>query len=69
MILFKCEINDLNWSKNWMATNIADPGATLSTTDIKVIYVLVVTISTQNNAKLLEQLKSGFKRTINWHIY
>ena len=55
MILFKCEINDLNWSKNWMATNIADPGATLSTT--------------QNNAKLLEQLKSGFKRTINWHIY
>ena len=53
MILFKCEINDLNWSKNWMATNIADPGATLSTTDIKVIYVPVVTISTQNNAKLL----------------
>ena len=52
-----------------MATNIADPGATLSTTDIKVIYVPVVTISTQNNAKLLEQLKSGFKRTINWHIY
>ena len=23
----------------------------------------------QDNAKLLEQLKSSFKRTINWNIY
>ena len=68
MTLFKCEINDLNISKNWIATNVADPGATLSITDVKV-YVPVVTISTQNNAKPLEQLKSGFKRTISWHIY
>ena len=29
----------------------------------------VVTLSTQDNAKLLEQLKSGFKRTINWNNY
>ena len=28
-------------------------------------YVTVVTLSTQNNAKLLQQLKSGFKRTVN----
>ena len=27
--------------------------------------ILVVTLSTQDNAKLFEQLKSGFKRTIN----
>ena len=33
-------------------------------TDTK-IYVPVVTLSTQDNAKLLQQLKSGFKRTIN----
>ena len=25
------------------------------------------TLSTQDNAKLLQQLKSGFKRTINWN--
>ena len=29
----------------------------------------VVTLSTQDNAKLLQQLKSGFKRTINWNKY
>ena len=32
-------------------------------------YVPVVTLSTQDNAKLLEQFKSGFKRTINWNKY
>ena len=32
-------------------------------------YVLVVTLSTQDNAKLLQQLKSGFRRTINWNKY
>ena len=33
------------------------------------LYVPVVTLSTQDNAKLLPQLKSGFKRTINWNKY
>ena len=33
------------------------------------LYVLFVTLSTQDNAKLLQQLKSGFKRTINWNKY
>ena len=32
-------------------------------------YVPVVTLSTQDNAKLLEQLKSSFKRAINWNKY
>ena len=32
-------------------------------------HVPVVTLSTQVNAKLLQQLKSGFKRTINWNKY
>ena len=31
------------------------------------IYVSVVTLSTQDNAALLQQLKSGFKITINWN--
>ena len=33
------------------------------------LYVPVVTLSTQDNAKLFEQLKSVFKRTINWNKY
>ena len=33
------------------------------------IFVSVVTLSTQDNAKLLPQLKSGFKRTISWNKY
>ena len=40
--------------------------AKTDTTDTK-LYVPVVTLST--NVKLLEQLKSGFKRTINWNRY
>ena len=33
------------------------------------LYVAAVTLSTQDNAKLLQQLKSSFKRTINSHKY
>ena len=33
------------------------------------MYVPVVTLSTKYNAKLLQQLKSGFKRSINWNKY
>ena len=36
------------------------------TTDTKY-YVAAVTLSAQDNAKLLEQLQSGFKRTVNWN--
>ena len=33
------------------------------------LYVPVVNLSPQDNAKLLQQFKSGFKRTINWSKY
>ena len=33
------------------------------------LYVPLVTLSTQDSAKSLKQLKSGFKRTINWNKY
>ena len=36
--------------------------------DIK-LYVPVVTLSAENDNKLLEQLKTGFKRTIKWNKY
>ena len=43
-------------------------GATFKITDTK-LYVPVVTLSTEDDNKLLEQLKTGFKRTINWIKY
>ena len=44
-------------------TNYTGAGA-LEITDTK-LYVPVVTLSTQDNSKLLQQLKSVFKRVIN----
>ena len=41
---------------------------TFETTDTK-LYVPVVTLSKENDIKLLEQLKSGFKWTIKWNKY
>ena len=67
MPLINCEIIfDLNWCKKGilLGNTVADQGATFSIIDTK-LYVSVVILSTQENAKLLQQLKSGFKRTIN----
>ena len=67
----KCEISlILTWSnRGFIIDNpIAGQEPTFTITDTK-LYVPVVTLSTQDNAKLLEQLKSGFKRTINWNKY
>ena len=65
------EINlDLNWSKKSVIviTNVADQGVTFSLTDTNP-YVPGVTLSTEDNAKLLEKVKSGFKRTITRNKY
>ena len=51
-----------------MTTDVANQGATFSIA-YTILYVPVVTLSTQDNAELLEQLKSGFKKTINWNKY
>ena len=42
--------------------------ATFKITDTK-LYVPVVILSKENDIKLLEQLKTGFKRTIKWNKY
>ena len=70
MPLIDCEINlILAWFKNCVASNTAaNQGTTLEITNTK-LYVPVVTLSTEDNTKLLQQLKSGFKRTINWREY
>ena len=43
---------------------IANQIPTFTITDRK-LYVPVVTLPTQDNAKLLQQIKSGLKKTIN----
>ena len=49
-----------------MATNVANEGAIFSIAKTK-LYVPVVLLSTEDNAKLLEPLKSDSKRTIDWN--
>ena len=46
----------------------APTNATFQITVTK-LYVPVVTLSTENDKKLLEQLRTGFKRTIKWNKY
>ena len=75
----------LTWSRNCVlidkstreANYDADPNvyeidnpedATFKITDIK-LFVPVVTMSKENDIKLVEQLKTGFKRTIKWNKY
>ena len=68
MPLINCEVNlILTWSSTSVITNSNGAGA-FAITDTK-LYVPVVTLSTQENTKFLQQLKSGFKRVINWNKY
>ena len=68
MPLINCEVNlILTWSSTCVITN-SDGAGTSVITDTK-LYVPVVTLSTQENTKFLQQLKSGFKRVINWNKY
>ena len=71
MPLINCEANlILTWSSTCIliSTNIPNKNATFAITDTK-LYVPVVTLSTQENTKFFQQLKSGFKRVINWNKY
>ena len=53
--------------KNCVVTNSTGEGK-FAITETK-LHVAVVTLSTQDNVKLLQQLKSGLKRKINWNKY
>ena len=58
---------EMPWSKDCVITNSTGAGK-FEIKDTK-LYVPVVTLSTQDNAKLLQQLKSDFRRTIDWNKY
>ena len=71
MPLVNCEINlILTWSTNCVivSTNVANQNATFEIKAIK-LYVPVVILSTQDNFKLIQQLKFRFKRVISWNTY
>ena len=53
----------ITWPDNCFISS-ANGETKLKITDTK-LYVPVVTISSQDNAKLVDHLKYGFKRTIN----
>ena len=68
MLLINCEVNLIfTWSSTCVITESNGAGI-FTITDTKP-YVSVVTLSTQENTKFLQQLKSGFKRVINWNKY
>ena len=68
MPLTNCEVNlTLTWSKDCIVSSAT--GETKFAIRETKLYVSIVTLSAQDNAKLLQQLKSGFKRTINWNKY
>ena len=68
MSLINCEVNlILTWSKDCVITNSTGEGK-FAITETK-LYAPVVTLSTKDDERLLQQLKSGFKKTISWNKY
>ena len=63
MPLVNCEVNlILTWSKDCVITNYTGEG-NFVITETK-LYVPVITLSTKNNEKLLQQLKSALKKQL-----
>ena len=80
--MINCEIElILTWSKKCVLANTTagaagnnnDPPVIVAPTELELqitdtkLHVLVVTLSNENDKKLLERLKSGFKRTVKWN--
>ena len=67
MSLINCEINPmLTWRVDYVIS--AADGAKKSAITSTKLFVPVVPLSAQENTKLLQQFKSGSKRTISWNI-
>ena len=68
MPLINCEVElILIWSKEFVITNSTGEGK-VKITEAK-LYIPVRALTTRDNAKLLQQLKSNFKRKNNWNKY
>ena len=78
MSLINCEVDPLlSWIENCVLSGGEDTdnagavanartAATFKITDAKR-YVPVVTLSTEDNAKLAKKLSEGFKKTVYWN--
>ena len=79
MPLINCEVSlILTWSRECVITSmerrvitntrkdVFPTNAIFQITDTK-LYIPVVTLSTENDDKLLKQLRTGFKRTVKWN--
>ena len=74
--LINCKVElSLKWIENYVLTTAAigasatattEDSATFKITDGK-LYVPVVTLSTEDNVKLVKQLNEGFKRSVYWN--
>ena len=81
MPLISCEVSlELKWNKNCVITSTQreinlDGGNTEASTDASlaisdcILYVPVISLSKNDEIKSLTNLKSGFKREINWNKY
>ena len=57
----------MEWYENWVLSNVY-ANSTFKITDAN-LYVPVVTLSTENNAKLSKLLTEGLKKSIYWNEY
>ena len=68
MLLINCKVEfSLTWNENCILTSLAR-NQTFTITDAK-LYVCVVTLSIEDNAKLTKLLSEGFKRSVYWNKY
>ena len=68
-VLINKSTRHADYDANPIVYEIDNPeNAIFQITDTK-LYIPVVSLSKENDIKLLEQLKSGFKRTIKWNKY
>ena len=66
MPLINCKVElSLKWYENCIWSS-AGTAATFAITDTK-LYVPVVTLKTEGNAKLSKLLSEGFKRSVYWN--
>ena len=68
MPLINCKVElSLGWDKNFMLSS-EDGNSVFTITNTK-LYVPIVTLKTEDNAKLSKLLSEGFKRPIYWNEY
>ena len=64
--LINCEISlTLSWSQNF----VVNPPIVAINNPTGATLFSVITLSAEEDNKLLDQLKSGFKRTVKWNKY